>query len=256
MSDREGPRRPPGSGRRELADELARLAARPEVARALRLAQIQGLLGTPAVPLRAATPHTEGQPPASGEPAAISIWRPRREGGEIVFERPEPLPLGDHYAARRRFSGRPATGVRRLCFLGESVAAGYLLAPGLTPAQVLEAHLGHASDRPWEVIDLARTNETLPGLVETLRSVEQLAPEIIVVFAGNNFGLLETPALSPFSPSVEARQAYALALRDDGLAGPVKEARRRLGRLMENALAEVAALADAMGARVVWIVPE
>lgn len=264
MANTEDRHRPsPGSARRELADELARLAARPEVARALRLAQIQGLLGareepSPRSSAPDATPDAAsvGAPITETGPRPISVWRPTGETGEIVFERPEPLPLGDHYAARRRFAARPAPGVRRLCFLGESVAAGYLLAPHLTPAGVLEEHLGRASAGTWEVIDLARTNETLPGLVQTLRAARQLEPEVVVLFAGNNFGLLETPELSPYAPSVRARQDFALALREGGLGGPVAEARRRLTRLVETALAEIAAIAAGAAARVVWVVPE
>jgi hypothetical protein len=32
-------------------------------------------------------------------PEPIGIWQPRESDGELAFVRPDPLPLGDHYAA-------------------------------------------------------------------------------------------------------------------------------------------------------------
>src|SRR6476661_6685681 len=73
-----------------LHDALAELLATPEGLRTARLLQAAGLLGNP--------PEPEPRPlPRPPEP--ISIWQPREVDGETVWVRPEPLPLGDHYAA-------------------------------------------------------------------------------------------------------------------------------------------------------------
>ena len=80
----------------------------------------------------------------------IGIWHPTRLDGKPAWVRPEPGPFPDHYATRRVLKlerNRP----NRVCFFGESAAAGYLLAPEVTPAQVLEMRLGPE----WEVVDLA-----------------------------------------------------------------------------------------------------
>ncbi len=141
--------------------------------------------------------------------------------GELVFVRPDPSPLGDHHAAVQELRPKKSELPLRVAFFGESVAAGYLYAPHLTPARVLEAQLravGGESD--FEVIDLARTNETLPTLTATVRASLQLNPDVLVLFVGNNWNLLETPEVSPYAPSVEARQRYAAALRE-GTAGPI-----------------------------------
>jgi len=116
--------------------------------------------------------HEEPAPfsavPARGGPQPISIWQPCEIDGEVVFERPDPLVMGDHYAVRKTISARKDPSVRRLCFLGESVAAGYLYAPHCTPAGVLHDQLCAVSGgEGYEVIDLARINETLDGLVAT-----------------------------------------------------------------------------------------
>ena len=116
----------------------------------------------------------------------------------------------------------PVAGRRekRLCLLGESTAAGYLLAPDLTPAKVLRRRLG---DR-WDVVDLARTNERLESLVDTAEAALQLDPDRLVVFTGNNWNLLETPGWSPHLPSTEARRRYGAALAKGGLLGPAQGA--------------------------------
>ena len=99
--------------------------------------------------------------------------------------------MGDHYATRQTLPARKTPGTRRICFFGESVAAGYLYAPHLTPAMVLEEQLRQTSDtHAYEVIDLARTNETLDGLLTTVRRSLQLNPDVLVLFVGNNWTLL------------------------------------------------------------------
>lgn len=191
------------------------------------------------------------------EPRPISIWQPREVDGRLAFVRPERLPLGDHHAAERVLTPRPAAGTRRLVLLGESAAAGYLYAPHVTPARVLAAQLAAvAGPGAYEVIDLARTNERLDSLAATAESALQLAPDLFVVFAGNNWSLLETPEVSPYFPSPGARRDYAEAWAEEGLAGPVALARRRLAARAGAALERLAAAAAAGGAPVVLVLPE
>jgi hypothetical protein len=187
----------------------------------------------------------------------ISIWEPRTEGGATVWVRPEPGPFGDHYATRRELRPKRAELPLRVVFFGESVAAGYLYAPHLTPAGVLETQLRAAGGSSnFEVIDLARTNETLAGLLATVRASLQINPDVLVLFAGNNWNLLETPEISPYAPTAAARREIAAALRAEGLAGPVRLARERLRTIAEAVFAEIALMARAVGIPVVVVVPE
>jgi hypothetical protein len=190
-------------------------------------------------------------------PRAISIWEPKTEDGATVWVRPEPGPFGDHYATRRTLRPKRSELPLRVAFFGESVAAGYLYAPHLTPAGVLEAQLraaGGASN--FEVIDLARTNETLAGLLATVRASFQINPDVLVLFAGNNWNLLETPEVSPYAPSAAARREVAGVLKAEGLAGPVRLARERLQGMAEVVFAEIGSMARAVGIPVVVVVPE
>ncbi|HSG39884.1 MAG TPA: hypothetical protein VLE27_09630, partial [Thermoanaerobaculia bacterium] len=107
----------------------------------------------------------------------------------------------------------------------------------------------------FEVIDLARTNETLPSLTETVRTSLQLNPDVIVLFVGNNWNLLETPEVSPYTPSVEARQRYASALQE-GIAGPVRLAAERLRQTAETAFETIALMTRTVGIPVVLLIPE
>jgi len=233
------------------ADELARALATAGGQRLLRDLQRLGLTAPTAEPV------APRQPPIETGPRPISIWSPREEAGEVVLVRPPRLPLGDHYAAVPAIRPKRGALPRRICFFGESAAAGYLYAPHLTPAEVLAAQLrAAAGDGETEVIDLARTNETLAALVETARASLQLSPDLLVIYAGNNWSLLETPEISPYPPSVRGRQRYAEAVRGGGVLGPARIARERLAGIAQAAMAEIAQIARAAGAPVVLVVPE
>ena len=106
------------------------------------------------------------------------------------------------------------------------------------------------------MIDLARTDERLAPLVETVRRALQLQPDLLVVFAGNNWALLETPEISPYHPAAESRRAFGATLRERGLAGPARLAARRVLELGAAALAEIEALAGSAAIPVVVVVPE
>lgn len=247
---------------RELAEELAgeeglRLARRLQMA---GLMEAGPVAGGGVGEMGEGGEDRAGQESGAGEapsPRPISIWRPESRGGETVWGRPAPGPFGDHYAARRELHPRRGATPRRVAFFGESAAAGYLYAPHLTPARVLEAQLQVAAgEGAYEVIDLARTNETLASMAATVEASLQLEPDLLVIYAGNNWNLLETPGWSPYPPSVTGRQRYALALGSGGLAGPVAEARRELGRVAGRTLTAIAAAAREPRLPVVLLVPE
>ncbi len=242
--------------RRRACDQLAELLATPEGLRTARLLQLTEAL-EPRRDLEPDRTPTAGGTLTKAGPRPITIWQPVRRDGEILFERPEPHPLGDHFARCRTLAAARTPGRARICYFGESAAAGYLYAPHMTPAEVLERQLCTAAgESTYEVIDLARTNETLGSMVTALEASLQLAPDLLVIFAGNNWNLLETPEVSPYVPSVRSRQRYALALRRAGPAGVADLARRDLAARARAAFARVAELARHSGAAVLVVVPE
>ena len=187
----------------------------------------------------------------------ISIWQPAEIDGEPAFVRPDPLSLGDHYAATKVLRPKKSELPLRVCFFGESVAAGYLYAPHITPARVLEDQLRAAGGaNNFEVIDLARTNETLASLAETVRTSLQINPDVLVIFIGNNWNLLETPEVSPWAPSEEGRRQYGKAFREEGIAGPIRLAAERLREKAEATLGFIALIAGTIQIPVVLVTPE
>lgn len=230
---------------RALAAELADLLSTLEGERAVRLLQAAGLLATP--------PAAPSNPAPRSLPEPISVWVPQEDG---TWVRPDAGPFGDHYATRKVLAKKTAELPLRVAFFGESVAAGYLYAPHLTPAQVLEGQLRAAIGRDdFEVIDLARTNETLPTLAATVRAALQIQPDMLVLFVGNNWNLLETPEVSPYAPSIGARLRFAEALRK-GLDGPLRLAEEELRQTAGGTFELIALIAGAVGIPVVVVVPE
>ncbi len=225
---------------RALFERLAELLATPDGLRTFRLLQSAGLLSLPSSPPLPPIPREKG-------PEPISIWEPQGD----VWVRPDPLPLGDHFATRKILKKKEAELPLRVVLFGESVAAGYLYAPHITPAQVLEEQLGEG----FEVIDLSRTNETLPGLAATVRASVQIQPDMLILFVGNNWNLLETPEISPYAPSVQARQRYAQALRE-GIEGPIRLAEEELRKVAEGTFEMIALIAGTVKIPVIVIIPE
>ena len=231
-------------------DRLADWLGTPEGLRTARMLQRDGFFDPD-------NPASPPDPPMPDGPQPISIWQPQQVDGDVVFTRPDPLAMGDHFAACQTIAARKDPATRRICFFGESVAAGYLYAPHLTPAQVLDDQLRAVrGGGAYEVVDLARTNETLPSLVATVDSALQLEPDALVIFAGNNWTLLETPQVSPYVPSVRARQAYAQALREAGILGPIDRAARQVLHKAGAAMALIDEIARLASVPVVLVVPE
>lgn len=82
----------------------------------------------------------------------------------------------------------PRRNGKRIVLLGESVARGYLYDPVFNPAialqGMLEVHYG--KDRV-SIVDLAKTNLTAAELVVTAEQCLTLDPDMVVIFAGNNW---------------------------------------------------------------------
>jgi len=187
----------------------------------------------------------------------ISIWMPQTLDGETVWVRPPAQPFGDHYASRRELRRKRAQLPLRVMLFGESAAAGYLYAPRLTPAGVLESQLqGCVGAANIEVIDLARTNETLAGLRNSVRAALQINPDVLVVYTGNNWTLLETPELSVYASAPAARQAVGKMLLDGRLARIAEQAWQHIVDAASAVFEEIALIARAVGIPVIVVIPE
>lgn len=254
--------------RRRLCEDLARVLATEEGLRQARLLQSLDLAlpGPPsAMPPAAGTDPRAAlaaareaaaralRPRAAPAPTAIGPWKPQAQDGAITFVRTDPPGPGDPWPPHEALLPKRAGGPRRVVFLGESAAAGWFYAPQLTPALVLERQLAAmAGERAWEVVNLAKVDLSAPELIALAGAVHQLQPDVVVVFAGNNWP--QRYHVPP--PGVPGSAEAALAFRDDGMAGLARAADDATARLADDVLTRLARFAADAAVPVVLVVPE
>ena len=122
--------------------------------------------------------------------ASVGIWREGIERGEKWFVR-EPNPSARLWADIERIP--PKGNRRRVVLLGESAARGYFYDPHYTFARAVADVLTFGGANDVEVIDLARTDAILQDLVELMQQAISLEPDVLLVFAGNNWVLTHQP---------------------------------------------------------------
>ncbi|MFY1632225.1 hypothetical protein ACN27F_02885 [Solwaraspora sp. WMMB335] len=141
---------------------------------------------------------------------------------------------------------------RRVVLLGESTARGYLLDPVYNPTMSLARHLDATGGPGYQCIDLARTSLSLAQLRQMVHEVVRLAPDVVVVFAGNNWTISSYDGLHPGRTALLAdalRSGGYRAMRD-ALLNDI------LLPQMDDLLADLRCLRDDTGVRVVLVIPE
>ncbi len=187
-------------------------------------------------------------------PAPIGIWKPQQQGDETVFVRDESALTRDWWAPNALLRPKRTLLPLRVCVLGESTAAGWFYAPALTPTKVLQEQLRSIrGDGIFETIDLTMVNMQPSALVDLAGAALQLTPDVLVVFAGNNWSL-RLPTFPTVSFS-DAQQA-ALALQHDGMAGLSRLSVERTSREAARTLDTIAYIAEGAGIATVLVIPE
>ncbi|MFE1748948.1 hypothetical protein ACFW88_00070 [Streptomyces anandii] len=138
---------------------------------------------------------------------------------------------------------------RRVVLLGESAARGYFFDPAHNLATLLGDALGRISGlSDVQVVDLARTNATHVDLEATAHQAVALAPDALVVLAGNNWHNLD---LTPGQ-----MQLLAGELRSGGFGAARTLFHRLVVEQAGRTLDALAATAHAAGAPITLVVPE
>lgn len=115
----------------------------------------------------------------------VGIWKRHVINGETYFIRDKSIAYEfQHWAKVDRIMPK---NKMRIVFLGESVARGYLLDPYFTPCKYLQQLLDIHSEQPVEIVDLARTSIHIHELEDLCVSSLALQPDMLVIFAGNNW---------------------------------------------------------------------
>ncbi|GAA0555855.1 hypothetical protein [Chitinophaga japonensis] len=187
-------------------------------------------------------------------PGRIGIWNLATENGEEIYIRDQGARMDWWLWAKvHQFPARPAPGRKRVVLLGESVARGYLYDPFYTVAQELEAQLNRVAPGGLEaeVLDLARTDLSLPMLKNILAECVSLRPDAIVIFAGNNW--LHTMK-ETFGPADYQQLCHLLDRGSLQEVGALLEGRFR--ELVTSFLEFAGGISLQSGVPVVFMIPE
>ena len=123
--------------------------------------------------------------PQQNNEKSIGIWKEKNIDGNIYYVRD----VGDSensYSWSELEKIPPKSNLRRIIFLGESVARGYLLCPTITPAGILKDILKE-NEEEFEILDMTRSSMGMEELRDLCKAVIQLQPDCIILFAGNNW---------------------------------------------------------------------
>lgn len=120
-------------------------------------------------------------------PGHIGIYKPETVNGEVIYNRDiDYIDRWTYFANTPTI--HPKKDKKRIVFLGESVARGFLLEPDFTPALVLDKLLtSNSSKDEFEVIDLAESNISMRGIKNRFTQCLDLQPDLVVFLAGNNW---------------------------------------------------------------------
>lgn len=163
--------------------------------------------------------------PEKPEKLRVGTWEETNEANGRAFVR---VNIGDPPYLWANVQKIPPKGPRRrIVLVGESVARGFLLDPHFTPAQALQKIMNTAcGPDEIEIVDLARTDLKYEQLQELITQALHLEPDALVIFAGNNWGVLPVN-------SQDRMLDLASAFRNTGSWRVVKEACESF--LIENA---------------------
>lgn len=216
------------------AHRLAELLSTEEGARIVALMRHLGLLTPISAP-----------PPPPRAPRTVGIWR--ADAGADTFVRDASVDDASLWADVERIAPKGAR--KRVAFLGESVARGYFHDPEYTPANALEAMLRSAPGvGDVEVVDLARADILYRPLLQLAESAALLEPDVLVVFAGNNW--------LPVVNATRDRVELSLVLRDGSLLDVRAYLEERLAALASLYVRTLADISVRTGVPVVIVVPE
>jgi hypothetical protein len=175
----------------------------------------------------------------------VGIWRKDRASVTASFVRRTDA---DRFEWANRDVIEPKRCKWRVAFIGESVARGYLYDPEFNPAAVLQ-HILHAKLRPEnvDVVDLAKSSLSMQPLKDLIGQSLALMPDVIVIFAGNNWHQRLTEADIPYLDNL---------IRNDGVRGLKSLIDAKAEQSVTQLIRQANALVAGTDVRLIWVVPE
>jgi hypothetical protein len=226
---------------RAFATRAADLAGSPQATEAIRYLHLSGIFKEQ---LSAELSHIEIGGP--GTPR-VGIWKRESAEQDAAFVRSlDRLSEGFYWAETERIE--PKRSKWRVALLGESVARGYMYDPQFNLASTLEGMLrAHMGAKEIDVVDLAKSNQTMSELKAMVGQSLALRPDVIVIFAGNNWRPHLNEEDIPYVQTV---------LRTEGVPGMKAFLDAEQEQRVRLLVGHVKALLGPRGVKVIWIVPE
>lgn len=234
---------------KSFTNSLAKLATTEDGAQVLTLLRQTGLLTPQSDRVeekvssnRNATDNNKVDGPAS--PDVVGIWERKKGSNQFVRSL-------DKFAEWSLWSTmgkiEPKEGKKRIVFLGESAARGYLYEPQFTPAMALETILqSQFGKSEVEVLDLARISLGME-IKELAVSAMLLEPDAVVIFAGNNWGPVHPRSDLPY---------LATVLQQEGIPGLKRLIESRFDSTVRALVKEIASFYKEQNIPLLWVVPE
>ena len=227
---------------KSFANRLAQVAVSEDGSDLVRMLRASGMLD----PFENHAGNASAAAAKQATPDRVGIWIRSKEGETSFVRSTDKLNEWNLWANLPRIESK--RGKKRVVLLGESVARGYLYDPQFTPAMALEKSLQFQMGKDAvEVIDLARTNLKWE-IQDVARQAALLEPDLVVVFAGNNWNVQLTNLTDiPYLDTT---------LRTQGAVGLKHSMEERLAHDVSNLVNEIASFYQERNIPLVWIVPE
>ena len=226
---------------RGFATRVAQFSASPAETQAVRNLLLTGILNTQPYAgyfsIEVGGAHTP----------QVGIWKRKSGDKDAPFVRlPDRRDEWFYWADKE--SIEPKRCKWRVALLGESVARGYLYDPHFNPASALEGMLrSQLGAGKIDIVDLAKSNQTLQELKVMVGQCLALRPDVIVIFAGNNWRPHLTDSDIPYVDSV---------LRKEGVPGMKSMLDEGAEQAVRQLTGEVNSLLEPRKIPVIWIIPE
>jgi hypothetical protein len=226
-------------GLREFATRAAEFSASPHETQAICNLHLTGILKEQPFP------EISRIDVGNAKTLQVGIWRKKSQAKDAPFVRRED---SDWFDWAKKDTIEPKRGKWRVVLVGESAARGYLYDPEFTPASAMEGMLrSHLRTSEIDVVDLAKSSLTMQPLKALIGQSLALLPDVIVVFAGNNWHLHLTDSDIPYVDSL---------LRKNGVPGLKSFIDARTQHAVRRLTRQINDILKGRKITVIWVVPE
>ncbi|HBI74094.1 MAG TPA: hypothetical protein DDY59_13045 [Lachnospiraceae bacterium] len=182
----------------------------------------------------------------------IGTWSPVFEDGEVVFVRNKQADTAFWESNCKQFCLKKKSTHKRVCVIGESVAAGMFFTPHISPTKTLSEYLELHSEGMWDVIDLTRNSMNAGALLETCRAALQINPDYIVVIAGNNW---YTDITIEHSGPISRRRMYVNALDKGNICAIIQQYKEKSVEFAKEILRQIDGISSEVQTQFLFVLP-